>query len=73
MMNATEKTQARYVLTRLNEIVNLTHNLRLEFNEDAEQVLIYTMTTKKPIKIVSVADDSAAAILDDVMAGIGEL
>ena len=73
MMNSTEKAQARYVLTRLNEIVNLTHDLRLEFNEDAEQVLIYTMTTKKPIKIVSVADDSAAAILEDVLVAIVEI
>lgn len=76
MMNTKEKSEIKYVMTRLNEIVSLTHGIRLEFNEEDETVSIFNLTAGKtaaPLNVVNIADDSTRGALEDVMREINAL
>ncbi len=75
MMNAKEKAEAKYVITHLNEIFNLTHGLKLVLDEETETVKAYNLSASSstsPLLEVNIADDSAQGVLGDVIGAINK-
>ncbi len=76
MMSAQEKEDAKTVINSLDDILNLTHRLRLFFNEHTETVEVFTLSDPfdaEPLRVINVQDDSARGVLEDVMRVINEL